>query len=144
MADSTSGDTPPPSRPTLIQYFVENRTESALWLTRMLTLVLTVLYLVPITSLSSSSVYQKALLSSAATSALRLHQRLPAFRLSREFFALLIVEDSAHYLLYAVVFISSYPVALALLPVALFAFLHFSSQTIQMMEKTGQQRGLNN
>ncbi len=54
--------------------------------------------------------YQRALLSNAATSALRLHQRLPNFQLSREFFGLLMLEDSAHYLFYSLIFVNSHPV----------------------------------
>ena len=39
-------------------------------------------------------------MSNAATSALRLHQRLPRVAFTREFLATLLLEDSAHYLLY--------------------------------------------
>ena len=56
------------------------------------------------------SMYQKSLLSNAATSALRLHQRLPNFQLNREFFALLLLEDSAHYLFYSLIFVYSHPI----------------------------------
>ena len=54
--------------------------------------------------------YSKALLANAATSALRLHQRLPRVQLSREFFGALLIEDSAHYLLYSLVFLYSAPI----------------------------------
>ncbi|CAG2100444.1 unnamed protein product [Medioppia subpectinata] len=120
-----------------VQHLAQNRTEAALLLTRLTTIALTALYLVPLSPLPLSSVYQKALLASAATSALRLHQRLPPFRLSREFLALLIAEDSAHYLLFAVIFAANNVLSLALLPVALFAFLHFSSQTLALIDRSG-------
>lgn len=54
--------------------------------------------------------YQRALISNAATSALRLHQRLPHFQLSREFFGLLFLEDSCHYLMFSLIFMNGYPI----------------------------------
>ncbi|TKC37799.1 hypothetical protein EI555_021556, partial [Monodon monoceros] len=53
--------------------------------------------------------YQRALLANALTSALRLHQRLPHFQLSRAFLAQALLEDSCHYLLYSLIFVNSYP-----------------------------------
>ena len=55
------------------------------------------------------SLYQKALIANAASSALRLHQRLPRVQLSRDYFSRLLLEDSAHYLLYSVMFLYSTP-----------------------------------
>ena len=57
-------------------------------------------------------------MSNAATSALRLHQRIPRVAFTREFLATLLLEDSAHYLLYSVMFLyaGSDPVTVALLP----------------------------
>jgi hypothetical protein len=51
-------------------------------------------------------------MGSAATSALRLHQRLAGtpFQLSRAYFQLLVVEDSFHYLIYSIIFLNSYPI----------------------------------
>jgi len=117
-----------------------NKTEAALLVTRAVTLLFTALYLVPLSALPPASCYQKALLASAATSALRLHQRLPSdsIRFSRHFLALLVTEDSAHYLLFAVLFLSNNALSLALLPVSLFAFLHFSSQLLSLIDKSGQ------
>ena len=58
------------------------------------------------------TLYQKALLGSAATSALKLHQRLHGvqFQFSREYLQRLVVEDSCHYLLFSIVFLNSYPI----------------------------------
>jgi hypothetical protein len=102
-----------------------------LWLTRLATIVTALLFVVPISGFEQNSLYQKALLSSAATSALKLHQRLAGqgFQLSRAFFQNLVVEDSFHYLLYSIVFLSSYPITIVLAPVVLFALLHVSSYT---------------
>ncbi len=54
--------------------------------------------------------YYKALMANAATSALRLHQRLPYVQLTREFFGTLFMEDSAHYLMYSLIFLYSGPI----------------------------------
>lgn len=111
----------------LINHVSRNKVTFALWCTRLATILFTLNYLIPILGwvketccLNSPikifrfryapyNMYYKALLASAATSALRLHQRLPQVQLSREFFGLLFLEDSAHYLLYSVVFLYSPP-----------------------------------
>ncbi|XP_076330014.1 transmembrane protein 33-like [Tachypleus tridentatus] len=82
------------------------------------------------------SCYYKALLSNAATSALRLHQRLPNVQLNREFLALLLMEDSCHYLFYSLIYLFSHPITLVLLPIFLFALLHSASYSITMLDRT--------
>lgn len=52
-----------------------------------------------------ASAYYRILLANAATSALRLHQRLPAMQISVQFLTQLFKEDSCHYLLYSVIFL---------------------------------------
>ena len=104
-----------------------------MFIVRVVTVVMTILYIVPIFP-NSESYYQKALLANAATSALRLHQRLPPFQLSREYFALVLLEDSAHYLIYSMVFISNKPMTMVLLPVFLFALLHGSSFLLSVLQ----------
>ena len=51
-------------------------------------------------------------MGSAATSALKLHQRLHGvrFQLNREYLQRLIVEDSCHYLLFSILFLNSLPI----------------------------------
>ncbi|CAH8528157.1 unnamed protein product [Heterobilharzia americana] len=75
--------------------------------------------------------YRRALLASAATSALRLHQRMKSLntRFSREVLEVLIAEDSSHYLLYSIMFAILPPVTVSLVPVFLFALLHVASFT---------------
>lgn len=65
------------------------------------------------------SSYQRVLLSNAATSALRLHQRMPNFQFSRAYIASLFLEDSAHYLFFSLVFLTSSPVSSILCPMHL-------------------------
>lgn len=54
--------------------------------------------------------YYKALMATAATSALRLHQRLHPVSLTREFMMRLTSEDSCHYLFFCIIFLYVPPV----------------------------------
>lgn len=138
----SNGSSPnPPSNPNwsaLRRYLLDNKIDSALWLTRVFTIISSILYLLPLFSpMFSFNCYKRGLISSAATSALRLHQRLPRFQFSREYFGMLFAEDSCHYLLYCVMFINSHPVTIILIPVAMFAVLHTVSFTKKLLDILG-------
>ena len=66
-----------------------------LWATRVATILFTVGYILPIFGNPYNS-YYKALMASAATSALRLHQRLPQVQFNREFLGKLNSRFSQH------------------------------------------------
>ncbi|KAK2157437.1 hypothetical protein LSH36_191g00009 [Paralvinella palmiformis] len=146
--DGNSGDQSTPeanagARPTqegtvqrIIGHMSGNKIEAALWITRIMTMFFVLNFFLPVFSASQSS-YQKAVLSNAATSALRLHQRLPNFQMNREFFGRLLLEDSAHYLFYSLIFVSSYPVTMVLVPIFLFAVLHAQKYTQQILNVVG-------
>uniref|UniRef100_A0A669PKT8 Transmembrane protein 33 n=1 Tax=Phasianus colchicus TaxID=9054 RepID=A0A669PKT8_PHACC len=85
----------------------------------------------------AASFYQRALLANALTSALRLHQRLPHFQLSRAFLAQALLEDSCHYLLYSLIFVNSYPVTMSIFPVLLFSLLHAATYTKKVLDARG-------
>lgn len=87
---------------------------------------------------SSQSAFYKVLLSNAATSALRLHQRLPRLQLTKEFLALLLVEDSCHYLFFSLIFLYVQPFILILFPVVLFAVLHSASYSLKVLDVSKQ------
>lgn len=78
--------------------------------------------------------YYKVLLANAATSALRLHQRMPRITFTREYFAMLLVEDSCHYLFFSTIFLYVSPFILILLPVVLFAILHAASYSLTLLD----------
>lgn len=113
----------------LIKYITDDKISAVLWLTRLLTIVFSFLFIVPLFGYDPNTLFQKAMMSSAATSALKLHQRISnvPFQLSRDYFARLIVEDSFHYLLYSFIFLSISPVTIVLMPVTAFALLHLSA-----------------
>ncbi|XP_054716380.1 transmembrane protein 33-like [Uloborus diversus] len=130
-----------PSQPqglqVAINFMIEKKIDTFLWLTRLGTIVFTILFLIPLFGVNPYTCYQRALMSNAATSAFRLHQRLPRVQLTREFGAMLLIEDSCHYLLYSILFLFSYPVTLALLPIFLFAVLHSTAFSIGILTKLG-------
>ncbi|RZC39617.1 Krueppel -like 2 [Asbolus verrucosus] len=88
----------------LKQHIVAHKIDCSLWAIRILTIIFTLGYFVPIFG-SAQNAYYKALIANAAINALRLHQRLGRVRLSREFLAELLIEDSCHYLFYSMIFI---------------------------------------
>ncbi|XP_068241947.1 Krueppel homolog 2 [Palaemon carinicauda] len=121
----------------LKSHVMEHKVDTALWATRALTLVFCISYLIPIFGNPVSS-YQKVLMSNAATSALRLHQRIPTVQFSREFFSQLLMEDSAHYLLYSIIFMYTAPITMVLAPIFLFALLHFASYSLGLLDVMGR------
>ncbi|CAF1235504.1 unnamed protein product [Adineta ricciae] len=146
--DSTSNSTSPPPRsttqtpprstpssPSLINVLLERKTDAVLLLSRLATIFFTLMYILPFarTSADANVYYTKALLASAVTSALRLRQRIPGFQLSREFFANVIREDSAHYLMYSFLFLSGSAMTIVLIPISTYAVLHSCSFLAQIL-----------
>lgn len=73
-------------------------------------------------------------MANAATSAFRLHQRLPPVKFTREFLSLLLMEDSCHYLFFSLIFLYVSPMILILIPVVLFAVLHSASYSLTLLD----------
>ncbi|XP_034471908.1 Krueppel homolog 2 [Drosophila innubila] len=121
----------------LLQHFQTNRIDSALWALRLVVIFFTISYVLPIFTSQQSS-FNKVLLANAAISALRLHQRVPAFSFSREFLARLFAEDSCHYMMYSLIFFSIRPTLLVLIPVVLYSVLHASSYSLKLLDLIGQ------
>jgi hypothetical protein len=149
MADTPSAGEGNPSQPqqqkgigTLMNHISVHKVDVGLWATRLLTVIFALFgYFLPLLNGvlgDPQACYYKALMASAATSALRLHQRLPRVQLTREFAATLMLEDSAHYLFYAVIFLyASAPITMALLPVLLFGVLHSASYSLTLLDAMG-------
>lgn len=83
---------------------------------------------------NAQNAFYKVLMANAATSALRLHQRMPRLQFTREYFALLLVEDSCHYLFFSTIFLYVSPFILILMPVVLFAILHAASYSLTLLD----------
>lgn len=73
-------------------------------------------------------------MANAATSAFRLHQRLPPIKFTREFLSLLLMEDSCHYLFFSLIFLYVSPLIIILTPVVLFAILHSASYSLTLLD----------
>lgn len=138
-AGNSGGTQQAPQSSPVMTHLMANKVETLLWLTRIFTVVSTIMFMLPIFGGNPHSLYQRALIASAATSALRLHQRIPAVQLNMEFLRRLFSEDSCHYLLFAILFISSYPITMAVVPVFLFALLHACSFTKALLNTMGPQ-----
>lgn len=139
MAEANSQtDGPVKGLPALKAHIIANKIDVALWATRLFTLLFASLYIIPLTN--PINAYYKALACNAATSALRLHQRIPAasISLSTQFLGRLYMEDSAHYLFYTVIFMYAPPQMLVLWPVVLFAVLHAASYSLTLLDTLGQ------
>merc|ERR1712038_1711086 len=121
----------------LIRHCQGHKIQIGLWATRIMTVAFALAYFLPIFGNHPFSSYYKALMSNAATSALRLHQRLPRVSFTREFAATLFLEDSAHYLIYSIMFLFAEPVTVALGPVVLFAVLHLASYSLTLLDCLG-------
>lgn len=152
----TSSSTPAPSQSgfsNLSHCLMSRKVDSGLWFTRVLTLFFTLNYFVPLVGDPISS-YYKAIMATAATSALRLHQRAPRAQLNRQFLAAVLLEDAAHYLVrreslerslksvfmlihfqfFCLIFLFCAPVSAVLIPCALFALLHAASFTVTLLD----------
>ncbi|CAG0917812.1 unnamed protein product [Notodromas monacha] len=120
----------------LISQISNKRIAFALWVIRLVTVVLTLGFFIPLWG-SQFSLYYKILMANAATSALRLHQRVPNFRFDRGYFIDVVKEDSFHYLCYSLIFIFCAPLTLVTLPVFLFAVSHFASYSLELLDCIG-------
>ncbi|XP_034250688.1 Krueppel homolog 2 [Thrips palmi] len=139
MADFATGGVhqQPKGWDALRKHVLQYKIDVALWATRIATLVFTIGYFIPL-FWNPYNAYYKALMANAATSALRLHQRLHPVSLTREFLMRLLTEDSCHYLFFCIIFLYVPPVTLVLLPVSLFALLHSASYSLQLLDTLGQ------
>jgi len=141
-APPPSNDPPARGFAALMAHVSAHKVDFALWVTRILTLYFTLIYVLPFVG-NPYEAYYKALAASGATSALRLHQRLPRVSMSREFLARLMAEDSAHYLFYCLIFMYGNTITVVLMPIALFAALHAASYSLTMLDALGMGRGSN-
>lgn len=91
-----------------------------------------------LTRSNAQNAFYKVLLANAATSAVRLQQRMTSMQFTREYLARLLVEDSCHYLFFSVIFLYVSPFFMIVLPVVLFAILHAASYSLTLLDVSGQ------
>lgn len=125
----------------VIEHIKGHRVNFILAVTRLLTVLCTISYLIGFPGPAQNR-FKQALLLNAATSSLRLHQRMPPpqlNQLSRAYFMNLIREDSFHYLIFPMMFLTGNPITLALLPCCLYALFNLAVYTITILDKYGDQ-----
>ncbi|KAL7075415.1 hypothetical protein ACQ4LE_004916 [Meloidogyne hapla] len=128
-------------RKTPIEFVKEYPNDVLAFGLRLATLYFVICYILPITdSTFQAMAYTKAFAAVAATNAFRLHQRLRAVNwpfFSQMFLYELMLEDSAHYLLYCMIFVISSPITLALLPVSIYAIFNLINTLNKFSNETG-------
>lgn len=126
---------------SISNYVLQDRVTALLFLTRLFTVVCTFLYVIPISGYDINALYSKSLMASAATSALKLHQRMAGvpFQLNRVYFSQLMIEDSFHYLMFAIIFMSNVPITIVLMPVTAFALVHCAAYVKTLINLNGEQ-----
>ncbi|XP_053677158.1 Krueppel homolog 2 [Anopheles nili] len=122
----------------LKEHVLENKLETTQWVSRVLTIYFALGYVLPFLYGNPVNAYYKVLMANAATSAIRLHQRLPPFTLSRAYLSQMMMEDSCHYLLFSLIFLNVYQMFLIILPIVLFAVLHSTSYSLTLLDTLGQ------
>jgi hypothetical protein len=141
MTDTSDSNTQGQTRGigALKNHLLAHKVDVGLWLTRLATIFFSIAYIIPIIGNPTQSFY-KALMANAATSALRLHQRqsLTPYTGFQAFVQQILTEDSAHYLIYSLIFLYGSPITVVLLPVFLFAVLHGASYSLTLLDCLGQ------
>ncbi|XP_067948681.1 transmembrane protein 33-like [Watersipora subatra] len=132
--NSTAGG----GRTAVINHISSDKIEASMWIARLTTIFFTISFVLPFFGVSQYTSGQRVLIGGAITSALRLHQRVPQMRVSRELLGVLLREDSAHYLFYsALMLFTSQPTSMTLMPVFLFAVLHVTKYTKILLDLAG-------
>jgi hypothetical protein len=136
-----SNTQPPPRALSLIEFLKLNAMDTICFVLRILTIFFAIQYHLPSTDQEyTRSVYFKAFAAGAATNALRLYHRLKGSTVpfvSQQFLQTVMMEDSAHYLLYCITFPMSTPVAMALIPIVFYAFFNIIPFLSKMVQETG-------
>ncbi|XP_023340399.1 Krueppel homolog 2 [Eurytemora carolleeae] len=135
--DQSPPTAPPRGLAAFKNHVLAHKIDVGLWATRVATILFSLGYIIPVFGNPYQS-YYKALMANAATSALRLHQRLPQVQFNREFLFQFLLEDSAHYLFYSIIFLYAAPITMVLSPVFLFSILHSASYSLTLLDTLGQ------
>lgn len=133
----------------LTNLFSAGKLDAASWIIRIYLIILSVQYTllggaVP----SMNSYYKKCLLANALVACIRLHQRVGNnLSISKEHMMKVIAEDSAHYLLFSMVFLTQPgKITLALVPISVMALVHsvkYGYNIVNILESSMGTRALN-
>jgi hypothetical protein len=142
--DSTTTDSGPSAFLKLSTLFKSNTLDAAAWGIRIYIVILSLLYILlggAIPSVDGN--YKKAMIANALVACIRLHQRMGGnFSLNRQAIELVFREDSAHYLVYSIIFLMQpVKITMALLPISLMAMIHAVKYGYKVLDTTGWAAG---
>merc|ERR1739838_68969 len=129
----SEGETSAPPRPSIIEYLKRDPITSIMFGLRIYTIFAGLMAILN----PYSQLFTKVLMASAATNALRLHQRIPQLSISAQTLQNILAEDSGHYLAYSLMFMSGRQhAALILIPIIAFAIMHVSNFSNKIFAET--------
>lgn len=146
---SSSNDTPPQSQgPSTViklsQLVQENKLDAVSWVIRLYLVFLSIQHILLGGALPAmDSCYKKALIANALVACIRLHQRIGGnFALTKEHFQQVVLEDSAHYLLFSIVFLMQPgKITMALVPITIMAAVHAVKYGYKVLDTIGTNTG---
>merc|ERR1711981_366435 len=140
----------PPARSATVQLavlFKQNKLDAAAWCIRIYIVFMAIFYMLLGGALPAvESNYKKCLIANALVACIRLHQRMggQSFSLSREHMEQVFKEDSAHYLIFSIIFLMQpIRITMALMPIALMAAIHAVKYCYKVLDTTGWNVGRN-
>lgn len=137
MSTENSTNTP---KTTLWSYVIGDIVETALFTLRIATVVSSFIFVIASFGISGQLMYSgyfNAMMSSFLTFALRLYQRKQEAQISlwsKEMYAMISTEDSAHYMLYTFFFYNQMPTSIYILPPLLYAIVFTHKYTDGMKQ----------
>jgi hypothetical protein len=122
----------------------QGKLDAASWFIRIYLVILSVQHILLGGALPSiDPCYKKALIANALVACVRLHQRIGgSFALSKEHFSRVALEDSAHYLLFSLVFLMQPgKITMALVPITIMAAVHAVKYGYKVLDTIGTNTG---
>lgn len=129
---------------TLKDYLMSDWIAIILFLLRITTIASSLFYALGIFGTDATGSYEMAMFTSLLTFLIRLYQRKNESQvklLSKQMLSLMVVEDSAHYVMYSFFFLKQRPLSIYLFPVCLYAIMHlvtFTQGLVQFLPPTIQ------
>jgi len=130
----------------LSQLFKSNMLDAAAWCIRIYIVLLSIFYILlggAIPSVDAN--YKKVLIANALVACIRLHQRMNGnFALSRAHMEMVLREDSAHYLVFSIIFLMQpVKITMALMPIAIMATVHAVKYAFKVLDTINVSTGRN-
>lgn len=122
---------------SIINFMAARRVATAMWVLRLYLIFLSIQYMFFCSAFDMNHYFTRAMLANGIICALRLHQRIPEFKLTRQHLGQVMAEDSGHFLMFSFIFLFGFPISIALVPVTVFALMHACSFTRQMLDVRG-------